>query len=315
MSEDRFGSIPLRSLLRRHEHMHSSNDTSSHARRTLNFACLAVGSQFIASTLNITYRYVRYRVNCTTGHSHRVDCAPQVKAIMRLSSALCTSFDGCTRLGEALAIVVQFLSGWSIQQRVVRISMLAKSVNKEELLLLAREVLSTELEVMANCLLTSIHDRAAVNTAVMRTISILYPSVMNIGCFSHTVDNIGDRFAVPTLDKFMKQWETMFKHSYKAKLLWREQTGFAIRSYSPTRWWSRWECAKQVMQQWEDVLLYLRSNPSVAPKSREKIERLQLQSAQVQIELAVNVDAGETFVKATYALEGDGPLALQCYDI
>ena len=225
---------------------------------------------------------------------------------MRLSSALCTSFDGCTRLGEALAIV-KFLSGWSIQQRVVRISMLAKSVNNEELLLLAREVLSTELGVMANCLLTSIHYRAAVNTAVMRTISILYPSVMNIGCFSHTVDNIGDRFAVPTLDKFMKQWETMFKHSYKAKLLWREQTGFAIRSYSPTRWWSRWECAKQV--------IFLRSNPSVAPKSREKIERLQLQSAQVQIELAVNVDAGETFVKATYALEGDGPLALQCYDI
>ena len=37
-------------------------------------------------------------------------------------------FDGRTRLGEALAIVVRFFEGWSIQQRVVKWSMLAKSL-------------------------------------------------------------------------------------------------------------------------------------------------------------------------------------------
>ena len=33
------------------------------------------------------------------------------------------------------------------------------------------------------------------------------------------------------------------------------------------------------------------------------------------MELAVTVDAGKPFVQATYVLEGDGPLALQCYEV
>ena len=32
------------------------------------------------------------------------------------------------------------------------------------------------------------------------------------------------------------------------------------------------------------------------------------------VELAVTVDAGMRFVQATYNLEGDGPLALTCYE-
>ena len=34
----------------------------------------------------------------------------------------------------------------------------------------------------------------------------------------------------------------------------------------------------------------------------------------LKIELAVVVDWGAIFVKATYNLEGDGPLALMCYE-
>ena len=33
------------------------------------------------------------------------------------------------------------------------------------------------------------------------------------------------------------------------------------------------------------------------------------------MELAVTVDAGEPLVKATYKLEGDGPLAIDCYEV
>ena len=34
----------------------------------------------------------------------------------------------------------------------------------------------------------------------------------------------------------------------------------------------------------------------------------------LQLELAAAVDWGEPFVKATYFLEGDGPLAVECYE-
>ncbi len=35
----------------------------------------------------------------------------------------------------------------------------------------------------------------------------------------------------------------------------------------------------------------------------------------LQIELAAVIDLGETFVKATYRLEGDGALVFECYEI
>lgn len=37
--------------------------------------------------------------------------------------------------------------------------------------------------------------------------------------------------------------------------------------------------------------------------------------SRLQVELAAVIDAGKQFLKATYRLEGDGPLALKCYEI
>lgn len=142
--------------------------------------------------------------------------------------------------------------------------MLSKSLNGEEL---AREVLSalsTEFGIGANQLLAAMHDRASVNGAAMRIISIMYPSVLDIGCFSHTLDLVGTKFDLSTLNKFMKHWETIFTQSCRSNLLWKEQTGgIAIKTYSPTRWWSRWECMKQVMDLWGDVKLFLANNNSL----------------------------------------------------
>ena len=162
-------------------------------------------------------------------------------------------FDGSTRLGEALAIVLRFFSEGHIKQHLVKVAMLSKSLCGEEL---ARELLtalSTELGIGGSPLLAAMHDRASVNGVAMRTLSIMYPEVMDIGCYSHTLDLVGTKFNLPTLDKFMKYWEAIFTHSCKSKLIWREQMGMTIKTYSPTRWWSRWECARQVMDLWGDV--------------------------------------------------------------
>uniref|UniRef100_A0A1X7T8Q5 HAT C-terminal dimerisation domain-containing protein n=1 Tax=Amphimedon queenslandica TaxID=400682 RepID=A0A1X7T8Q5_AMPQE len=69
----------------------------------------------------------------------------------------------------------------------------------------------------------------------------------------------------------------IFSRSPKTKLNWKTVTGLPTPPYSTTRWWSKWEI-------------------------------------QLQIELAVTVDAGEPFVRATYYLEGDGPLVFSCYE-
>ena len=87
----------------------------------------------------------------------------------------------------------------------------------------------------------------------------------------------------------------------------------ANKTYSPTRWWSCWECTKQVMDLWSDVPKIL-ANPEVAPKSNEKLQLLlQTKEKELLIEQTVNADVGDVFVKATYDLE-DGPLAFECYE-
>ena len=42
-------------------------------------------------------------------------------------------------------------------------------------------------------------DRAAVNGKAMRTLGVLYPNVIDFGCFSHMLDLFGDNFKTPSL--------------------------------------------------------------------------------------------------------------------
>ena len=127
-----------------------------------------------------------------THSSHLADCIPlllkQEKEKLRAEleeTFVSDIFDGTTRSGEVLAIVLRFVKEGNIEQRLVRLVLLAKSVNGDEL---AREVLttlSTELGVTGSKLLACIRDGASVNTKAMATLRIMYPQVMNIVCLSH----------------------------------------------------------------------------------------------------------------------------------
>ena len=84
-------------------------------------------------------------------------------------------FDGTTRSGEALAIVLRFVKEGKIEQQLVRSLLLAKSVSGDEL---AREVLSAfsaELGVTSSKLLACMRDGASVNTKAMVTLTVMYP--------------------------------------------------------------------------------------------------------------------------------------------
>lgn len=136
--------------------------------------------------------------------------------------------------------------------------------------------------------------------------------------FSHTLDLVGDKVQAPTLAEFMLLWLSLFSHSVKAKVLWKEQTGCAIRSYCPTRWWSRWECMKQLLELFGDVETFLRRPDEFSTATRSKLLSFfsdQRKNGLLKIELATVVDFGEEFVKATYNLEGDGPLAFKCFEL
>ena len=75
---------------------------------------------------------------------------------------------------------------------------------------------------------------------------------------------------------------------------------------------------KQVMEYFGDIGPFLEANPELSRATRKKLLDILNDpqvKAHVQIELAAIVDGGEPFVKATYKLEGDGPLVLHCYEV
>ena len=84
------------------------------------------------------------------------------------------------------------------------------------------------------------HDHASVNKVAVHTMKIIYPKISDIGCFSHTIDQVGEHMCTPVLDDFMKGWISLFSRSMKTKLAWQTQVGLKPPSFSGTRWWSKW---------------------------------------------------------------------------
>ena len=145
-------------------------------------------------------------------------------------------FDGTTHTCEALAIVLRFMSdSFTIEQRLVRIQLLAKSLTGEEIARELIHVLSTSIGITSQFAVATMRDRASVNNVAIRTMKIIYQNFLDIGCFSHTLDLVGDHFKFPNLTEFVSAWLALFSHSTKTKFLWKKQTGKALATYSHTR--------------------------------------------------------------------------------
>ena len=69
------------------------------------------------------------------------------------------------------------------------------------------------------------------------------------------------------------------------------------------------------MTHFGDVELFLSSHNDIAPATMTKLTSvITTKKDMLMVELAAVIDAGEPLVKTTYDLEGDGPLALNCYE-
>lgn len=100
--------------------------------------------------------------------------------------------------------------------------------------------------------------------------------------------------------------------------MWREQTGSSITSFSATCWWSRWEVTDQLLVQYGDVPLFLHWEDVDSRVTRANLLDIVTQpqkTAMLELELAAIVGWGRPFVTATYTLEGDDPLAFECYEV
>ena len=87
-------------------------------------------------------------------------------------------FDGTTREGEALVVLVRFVHEWEVKSRLVRFQITQSSVNRDELVRIIIEVLHRQLDVPQSQLLAAMRDRALVNTKTIGKVSILYPGML-----------------------------------------------------------------------------------------------------------------------------------------
>ena len=157
----------------------------------------------------------------------------------------------------------------------------------------------------------------ACNVVALRTLKVVYPMLVDVGCFSHTLDLVGEKFCIPLLSSFTIWWVSLFSHSPKSKLLWKERTGRSFEGYSATKWWSKFEVMKQLLDLFSDVEPFLEESTAIAPTTRGKLLTMlhdRQQKLYLMVELAVTIDAAMPFVKVTYNLEGGGPLSLTCYE-
>ena len=80
-------------------------------------------------------------------------------------------FDGTTLLGEALAIGLRYVDdGWKINQRLVCLQIVVKSLTGKELARELTSVLSVQYNIGTQQLLAITKDRASVNEVAVRTL-------------------------------------------------------------------------------------------------------------------------------------------------
>ena len=102
-----------------------------------------------------------------------------------------------------MVVVLRFLHNWKIVQCLVRVEFLAKNMTGEEAARELVNVLSVKLSIGSDYLVAAMRDRASVNNVALRTVSVIYPHLLDVGCFAHTLDDVGEKFSSPVLSEFI----------------------------------------------------------------------------------------------------------------
>ena len=112
-------------------------------------------------------------------------------------------------------ILNRFVSDdWKIEQRLVKLLFVAKSMTGEELAQQLLPCLSTNL-VINSALLAAMRDRASVTDVAIRTLKVLYPNLVDRRCFSHTLGHVGEKMETPIFVSVFEGLDKSFCSQFK----------------------------------------------------------------------------------------------------
>jgi len=110
---------------------------------------------------------------------------------------------------QAFIIVVRFASeSWSIEQAslkvlnndILKFGFLQKPSQVTHELI---RILGAQYDITSSEIEAVMRDYASVNNVAKRTLNFFYPVVLDVSCFSHTLNLVGDHYKLPNLLDFL----------------------------------------------------------------------------------------------------------------
>ena len=121
---------------------------------------------------------------------------------------VCVIFDGTTRLGECIAILLRWCPAnfKKVEQRLVALRTTQTHMDGDELGALINTVLGTTCGVETVNLICGARDSCSTNGKAMRNLEPMYINMESMLCISHTLSNCGAHVELPSLNEFMTPW-------------------------------------------------------------------------------------------------------------
>lgn len=234
------------------------------------------------------------------------------------------SFDGTSRLGEAINIVGRMCSEkFELQTRLLRFVTSKLHLKASQFCALIGRVICTELRLQPDNIVCISRDSVLVNGAACQLLkdSIFHCADVQL-CISHTLNNVGSRIDFELLSRFMTPWLELVggRNPHRgARALWRSAVSpEQVPGYSAVRWHALAEIQFVLARNFDKIAGFFQSldEHGYGDATRKRLHEL-FDPAQsrytIKLQLAAMLDM-QVLVKTTYELEGDRLELMLVYD-
>lgn len=266
------------------------------------------------------------------GRNHMGDYIPRIeeREFNRLreeinGSYLGLSFDGTSRLGEAINVVGRFCTPDfdKVHMRLLRFLTAKLHLKAGEFAAVITRIVCTELSVPPEMVVCMSRDSVLVNGAACRLLRECNFGCSEVQmCISHTLNNVGSRLHFSVLSEFMTPWLELVggRNPHRgAQSLWRQAVyPTSVPGYSHVRWHSLAEIQFVLAEHFDKLPAFLAkiNELEYGEATRQKLQNIlgnNDKSSQLKLQLAAVQDM-KVLVTITYELEGDGLELLLVYD-
>lgn len=143
-----------------------------------------------------------------------------------LNQYFCISFDGTTRMGEAVNICARFVPPdfTAVNTRLLSLVTTAKHMNGVALFRHISSILMTKLGMNSTYIVGISRDSCATNGVACQRLLELCGNAVDLLCSSHTLQHTGEHLHLGVVEEFLTPWLALVSHTQMASLLWAEMT-------------------------------------------------------------------------------------------